>query len=130
MNKTNDVNECSRACGCYPNFAVGMRFWLVLNERRHTKDREVTIAKIGRKWVTLSDGNRFDRTSESWRIVDGGGYSSPGRLWDSKEQYEEDAQVRQIIDAIERKFRFGRDSENVSLENARQAARLLGLEVG
>jgi hypothetical protein len=106
-----------------------MRFWLVLNEKRHTKDREVTISKIGRKWVTLSDGNRFDRTSENWRNVDGAGYSSPGRLWDSTEQYEEYSLVRQIIDAIQRRFRFGRDSENVSLENARQAARLLGLEV-
>jgi hypothetical protein len=120
----------SATTNCYPSFEVGMSFFCALNERRHTKGGTVSIDKIGRKWVTLSDGNRFDRTSENWRIVDGGGYSSPGRLWDSEQQYRDSQKVREILDAIAQRFHFGSEHCNIALENATQAARLLGVEVG
>lgn len=108
---------------------IGIPFFFVPNERRHA-GRRVTVSKIGRRWITLSDGNRFDCTSDDWRIVDGGGYSSPGRLWDSERHFENSQRVREILNAIEHRFRLGREDCNVTLENATEAARLLGVDCG
>jgi hypothetical protein len=130
MTKPENADEGFDSSVCCPIFELGMSFFFVPNERRHTSDRHVTVSKIGRRWVTLSDGNRFDRTSDNWRIVDGGGYSSPGRLWDSEQQFKDSQKVREILNAIEQRFRFGREYCNVTLEDAVQAARLLGVEVG
>lgn len=112
-----------------PIFEVGMQFFFVHNERRHTKDRIVTITKIGRKWATLSDGNRFDYTAKDWRLVDGGRYSSPGRLWDSEQQYRDNKQTQEILHMIMDRYCYGRNSESVSLSAAKQVASLLGIKV-
>lgn len=43
------------------------------------------VSKIGRVWVTLASGQRFDpETGE----IDGGDYDSPGRVWLSVEDHD------------------------------------------
>jgi len=43
------------------------------------------VVKVGRVWAYLSNGYRIDlKTLRS----DGGNYSSPGRAWKSKEEYD------------------------------------------
>jgi hypothetical protein len=88
----------------------------------------VTVTKVGRRWATLSNGYRLDLTSENWRSLYGEGYSSPGSLWDSEDQYLEYIEVQRIIRKIEKHFSFNSKAQTVSLANAREAARLLGVE--
>jgi len=109
--------------------AVGASFFLVWRSPRRGKDGLVTVTKTGRRWATLSNGHRLDLTSEDWRSVYGEGYSSPGRLWDSEDQYLKYIEVQRIIREIEKQLSsYNGKAQTVSLANAREAARLLGLE--
>lgn len=46
----------------------------------------ITITAVGRKWAETDKRNA--RFNLSTGYVDGKGYSSPGRVWPSKEAYE------------------------------------------
>jgi hypothetical protein len=107
---------------------VGAVFFLVWSSPRRGKDSLVTVTKVGRRWATLSNGYRLDLTSENWRILYGEGYSSPGRLWDSESQFLEYIEVRRIILKIQNQSLIWQQAQTVSLANAREAARLLGVE--
>jgi len=107
---------------------VGAVFFLVWSSPRRGKDSLVTVKKTGRRWATLSNGYRLDLTSENWRSLYGEGYSSPGSLWDSEDQYLEYIEVQRIIRKIEKHFSFNSKAQTVPLANAREAARLLGVE--
>jgi len=72
---------------------VGDKVWYVANQRHRSapiEQREMTVTKVARKWVTLDWPNwrpmRIDK--ETW-IADGGGFTSPGRCYASKEAYAE-----------------------------------------
>lgn len=110
---------------------IGQKFFFVTREgRTSSQNYQVTVVKVGRKWARLSNGYRFDLGSEDWRNVDGGNLVSPGRLWDSEAHYREILEVKKIIEAIKEQFPcFSKRFEKVSLENARQAAKLLGLTI-
>lgn len=45
------------------------------------------IAKIGRRWITLSGANPYRFDAETMAL-DGRGYSSPGRVYVSRNEYE------------------------------------------
>lgn len=109
-------------------FYEGMQFFFV--PRRMSSPEAVSVRKVGRKWVTLSNGYRFDRTSDMWRHVDGDGYSSPGKLWDTEQDYRRSLRIRGILRAIEEKFRFGNGAELLNLEDVEHAAALLGVDIG
>lgn len=55
-------------------YEEGEKLWLVLS-RRHGGGREVTVTKVGRKWVTLDTGDRFDKNTG---LLDGWGYTPMG----------------------------------------------------
>jgi hypothetical protein len=61
--------------------------------------REVTVTKVGRMWSELSNGYRIG--NEDW-IADGGGYSSPGRCYASREEYEHELARQQYWESIVR----------------------------
>lgn len=63
---------------------VGDRLWYVPH---HGAPFAVTVARIGRKWITAGAGwgaMRFDRDT---LVADGGNYSSPGQAYRSREEY-------------------------------------------
>ena len=71
---------------------IGMEVCVVvtLNVRGDPLPRAAKIAKIGRRWITLDDGEwhptRFDAET---RRIDGKGYASPGDVYESEEEYRE-----------------------------------------
>lgn len=70
-------------------YKEGQEVWIAPTYRTGG-GRWQTIVKIGRKWAQLSDGNRFDvRDSQ----LDGGIYSSPGRVWGSPDACEAEQQA-------------------------------------
>ena len=66
---------------------VGDKLWFkaMVGWRR---DEEVTVERVGRKWLHISNGDRCDRET---LLADGRGYSPPGKLWQSKDEYDRHA---------------------------------------
>jgi hypothetical protein len=65
------------------SFAVGQSLVFAPYGKRH-EVLDLTVTKIGRKWVTLSNDYRFDPATLR---VDGQGYTSPGRMYLSRDEY-------------------------------------------
>lgn len=73
---------------------VGQSLWFVPNGiSRRGDPREVTVIKVGHKWVTLDIGNPPYRMAKGEMSVDGKGYMSPGRCYLSREEYESEVAV-------------------------------------
>jgi hypothetical protein len=68
---------------------VGMEVCVVytLNVRGDPTPRTETITKVGRKWITLGDDYRQARFDAETMRIDGGTYSSPGRVYANEEDY-------------------------------------------
>ncbi len=109
------------------DFKVGDTVFLVYDERRRGLGREVQITKVGRKWIDINNGqHRIDR--ETLRI-DGRGYSSPGRVWRTKEEYEDHAKTSQLWSSLKR-FVYDNHQipQGVTKEKILQASALLGMK--
>ena len=71
---------------------VGQKVWFQPWEKRHyRKACELTVTKVGRKWVTFSDGKNWEPRAEVGSLsIDGCGHSSPGRIWEDCAAYNSD----------------------------------------
>lgn len=108
---------------------VGDTFWFVGAQRFNTSG-PVTVTKVGRKWCTLSNGHRFDKTDKYWRQVDGGEYSSPGTLYDSEQHYNDRVEFARLVSEIHQKtYGYRIELSSVTLADVRKAAELLGIEL-
>jgi hypothetical protein len=120
------ANECAEeraAAKSTPAYKPGQTVWLVLSDNRHTC-RPARITRVGRKWATLDDGNRFDVTNG---LLDGRNYSSPGRVWLSSEAHAQHVELvkswRQLNSATDAYA----PPAGLTLERIAQARELLGL---
>lgn len=66
-------------------FTVGQTLFFVGAHRYNSGVTKATIEKIGRKWLTMSNGHRADVETLA---ADGGNYVSPGQFWPSMKEYE------------------------------------------
>lgn len=106
---------------------VGDEFYFVYSDDRDKyKNHHTKVTKVGRKWVETDDGHRFD--INDWRYwADGKGYTSPGRLWESQQAYEDHIEILKLARKIQ--YRCGLSSiDDIPLQNMRQAAELLGID--
>ncbi len=112
-----------------PEIKPGQKFWMVRNwNGRDPIAEQVTVKSVGRRWAKLNNGYRFDLLSEDWRDLDGEGYSSPGFLWDSREDYLAFMLKKTILSSI--RERLGKVHRRMLLPPVRdvlQFARLLGI---
>ncbi len=107
-------------------FNVGQKLWWVWSDPRTGDPKSVTIEKVGRKWITLSNGHRIDK--ESMR-ADGDGYASPGCCYMSETEYQV-AKMRAFLwSDLRRKVEFGAVPNGVTIADIREAARLLRIEL-
>lgn len=70
---------------------VGQKLYYVpANRYRRTSPTEVTVAAVGRKWVTFRDGSITQRfaLTDARMVVDCGQHLSPGRCYIDKDAYE------------------------------------------
>jgi hypothetical protein len=82
------------------SLSIGQKLWYVPFDRRLTSSvgHEVTVVKVGRKWAEIDKQVDRMRTYAAGRIdiktmfLDGGRYSSPGRCWLSKADYDREQQ--------------------------------------
>lgn len=108
-------------------FHVGQQLWYVPFERRGNP-RSVNVTVIGRKWVTLE--GRQGRFDESTMLMDGNGYSSPGRVYMSQEEHLKSVADSRAWDALTIALRGMRKPDSVSMSDIQQVAKLLGIEIG
>jgi hypothetical protein len=108
-------------------FIAGQTLWFVYYKSyslRPRPDCEVTVTKVGREWLALSNRHRVDKHT---LIADGKNYSPPGRCYLSREIYEK----RMATLKAWRDFSSSIDPRNppdgVELESIAQAIRLLNL---
>ena len=76
------------------DFYVGLKLFVAFNDRRSGNlNKEMTITKIGRKWLTLGDGWDSVRVDADTMHLDGRGYSSPGDAYLSQEDWESSTEL-------------------------------------
>lgn len=109
-------------------FEVGMELYFVPSDPRRQKNQLVKVEKVGRKWVNLDNGYRFDKEAKYGMWVDGGEYSSPGRLYLSKEDYDKDCKKDSALRAINKRTEMYRSREDLTLEDVLAAAKLLKVQ--
>lgn len=110
-----------------PKYAVGQTVWVVLNQGKRD-GWAASVTKVGRKWVTLAHGTRFDASDG---CIDGGRYSPPGKVYASQDAYAAERALSAAWWSLGEELRntYSRAQPGVTLERIAEARRLLGLEV-
>lgn len=103
---------------------VGDVLWYVPSDKRWDKPHAVTVEKVGRVWADL--GRRF-RIDKRTLVVDGRGYTSPGRCYWSKAEWNGIAERCKAWDHIKEAIRYGGPPDGVTIEAIQAAANLLGV---
>ena len=105
----------------YPKPEIGMEIFVVGYGYR--KSYLETIKKVGRKWVTLANGIRFD--IKTWKL-DGNGICYP-----SEHEYSKRQELERAWDNLRNYFMFKYSrNPDVTLEQIKQAAELLKINLG
>lgn len=63
---------------------VGQRVYCTWRNCYVHSGSEEVIVRVGRKWAYIEKGYRFDDSG----YMDGGEYSSPGKVWESEAEYD------------------------------------------
>lgn len=104
----------------------GMTLFYVPSGRRHAQPYEVTVERVGRKWAYLAGNN--GRIDIDTLQADGDDYSSPGRCYGSREEWEATTERRQVWDRLRRGMPYG-PPESVSTEDLKAIAVRLGVSI-
>ena len=84
---------------------VGDKLWWGSIGNSRGTPYEVTVTKVGRLWVYLSNDYRIDTQTLQG---DGNGYSSPGCCWLSKEAYDDEVEARRVLSLIRDAVGYGK----------------------
>lgn len=104
---------------------VGDKLWCVSNRNHgYRKTEEVTVTKVGRTWVYLSNELRINPKT-MW--ADGGQYSSPAVCYPSKEIWQDEKEASRVMSLIRDQIGFGKPTVNA--ETAHKIAELLGIKI-
>jgi len=107
-------------------YKVGQKLWWASSYNRQIQ-REVTVEKVGRVWLTLSNGTRVDKVTLK---ADADGFTSPGTYWLSKEAYEHCVRLELAWGSLQRKVRETWSvPDDVTLEDIKAAAMYLKMEI-
>ena len=108
--------------------SVGQKLWYV-PVVGYGQPHEVGIVKIGRVWATLGGFERR-RIRIDDLTADGGDYSSPGRCWLSREEWEHEMAAIAAWDKFRRVVsQFFSMPPELTRSKIVEAAALLGLDI-
>jgi hypothetical protein len=109
-------------------YEVGQKVWYVPRERRFEKPHEAEITKIGRKWASFGQGSRFDIETG---CVDGSGYITPGRIYQSEAAWREEQELFHAWSNLRRRIeRYSEPPNSLTVDKIRQAREILGIPEG
>lgn len=98
---------------------------------RYMRPGDYTVVKVGTKWAEL-DGREVRgamRVHKTLLFVDGAGFSSPGRVYASREAWEESQKVQAGLAKLRRDMQYGWHTEPlVTRAELIEVRRLLHLE--
>ena len=86
----------------------------------------VKVTKVGRVWAYIDNGYRIDLQTLR---ADGGEYSSPGRAWKSKEEYDESVARDKLWLIFRMLVREVRVDNDLTIEKIAKAAHELGIDL-
>jgi len=79
------------------DWPVGGQVFVVRDTYRHKAGIYLTITKVGRKWVYLGkEEYQQDRFDPETMELDGYGYSSPGKVYESEQDFEEQDEAHRV----------------------------------
>lgn len=113
-------------------YVVGQKLVFVRWDRFRVEEPQlidVTVTKIGRRWITLSNRMRFDAETR-WVDSEGIG-TSPGRVYDSREAYAEAKDLGDQWDRLMKRFdriRYGGWPPHVTRDDMQTIERILNPE--
>jgi len=106
-------------------YKIGQTLWYV-PIRRHGQPCEVTITKVGRQWLTLSNGHRVCKED---LVCDGKGYVSPGRCYVSQDEYRQEALLNNQWDRFRAEISsWHRRPNSVSHDDLCKVMTILGIK--
>lgn len=106
-------------------YTEGQKLWLVPSQRYMGGPYEVTITKVGRKWLTLNNGYR---AAVDGLALDGGEYASPGVCYLTREAYEIEKALNDAWSKLRRDIDMARRAPNeLTVQCIHDARKLLGL---
>ncbi len=106
-------------------YHVGQILWYVPTQRWNGEKREVTITKIGSKWLTLNNG---DRAEIDGLGVECKGYSDKARCYVDRVAYEEEQALKEAWTAFRQDTdRMRKVPKLATIEAIQQARKLLGV---
>jgi hypothetical protein len=113
-------------------YKVGQKLYVEYMHRYHSADNWLVVAKVGRKWVSLvyessRPGETCHRVALDSTYLDGGNYSSPGRLWESKEAAQAHHALVKEWNLLKRNLEYSSVPEGVTLETIAQVRTLLNV---
>lgn len=107
-------------------YYVGQKLWCVPPDK-HDSACEVTVVKIGNKWVELSNREKVEKNSVRVHNSTGRGWSYLGTLYLSKEDYEAKLALNKEWDCLRKRFEWSSHMpKNMTLEKIKQIEDLLG----
>lgn len=108
-------------------YKTGQTFWWVSSNNSRTQ-KEVTLEKVGRVWLTLSNGHRVDKLTLK---AFAGEWTSPGTCWPSKAEYDKTVRLQTAWESLRRQLcnSWGGVPNNVTVEDIKAAAMYLKLEI-
>lgn len=110
---------------------VGDKLWYVANNwgRQQGSQYEVEVVKVGNKWITVSrlNFNNPFRIDSNTLWQDGKGYTSPGRCYLSKKQYDEESYATILFQELRTRIQLS--SGTHSSEDILEAAKILGYKL-
>lgn len=110
----------------YPKPEVGMEVFVV--KPGYRKPYIATVTKVGRLWATL-DGRNGRFGINTWRLDGRAGYSSPGTVYPSEQEYNTQQELLKTWSEFRKKVQYQSMNDSVTVEKIRQAAAILGVEL-
>lgn len=108
---------------------AGQELWLVPSARYLGDPSLVTVGKVGRKWAEVKDG-KFDsvigRINVETLFLDGDGYTSAGRCWLNRADWEAETSRQSAWEGLRRSIDRTYDAPpHVSHDSIKQIIALL-----
>jgi hypothetical protein len=103
-----------------PSLKVGDKLYFLAHQK-YGSSEDVTVLKVGRKWATLDNQTRI--ALEDW-IADGGEYSSPGRCYPSKQEYDDECELLDKWEAFVKKLNGRNPPDGMTLVKIAQLTEL------
>lgn len=110
--------------GDVTEYNIGQEVWVVPNRNGIGKPHAECIIRLGRKWIGL-DNCRFDKGTGH---IDGCGYSSPGRVYRTRDEWAVEQQRQKVWAIFQSEIRGTYTvPPNVTEHDIRRAAEALGI---